>query len=83
MIVRCDTLTQAFEQLEGGELVGASTIVVSRSSWDALSSNERDIYRIRADRIGIDLWVDDAISSHFVEVRGGDEAPPLSTERHV
>jgi hypothetical protein len=83
MIARCETLAQAFDQLEGGELVGASTIVVSRRSWDALSSNEQDIYRIRADRIGIELWADDAISSHFVEVRGGDDAPPLSTERHV
>jgi hypothetical protein len=83
MIARCDTLSQALDELEGGVLAGASTIVVSRRSWDALSSNERDAYRLRANRIGIELWADDAISNHFVEVRGGNDAPPLSTERHV
>jgi hypothetical protein len=83
MIARCETLKEALDQLEGGELAGASTIVVSRRSWDALSSNERDLYRTRAERAGIELHADETISNHFVEVRGGEEAPPLSTEHHV
>ena len=48
MIARRDTLSQALEDVEAGALVGASTIVVSRSSWDALSAKERDAYRARA-----------------------------------
>ena len=79
MIARRDTLSQALEDVEAGALVGASTIV-SRSSWDALSAKERDAYRARAEQIGIELSADEAISCHFVEVRGGADAPPLSTE---
>ena len=83
MIARCATLAQALDEIEAGALAGASTIVISRRAWDALSSNERDLYRTRAERAGIELHADEAISSHFVEVRGGEEAPPLSSERHV
>ncbi|HXS23293.1 MAG TPA: hypothetical protein VN719_03625 [Gemmatimonadales bacterium] len=83
MIARCATLSQALDEIEAGALAGASTIVISRRAWDALSSNERDLYRTRAERAGIELHADEAISSHFVEVRGGEEAPPLSSERHV
>jgi hypothetical protein len=83
MIARCETLSQALAEIEAGALAGASTIVVSRRSWDALSSNERDLYRTRAERAGIELHADEAISSHFVEVRGGGEPPPLSSEHHV
>lgn len=80
MITRRETLAQALRDLEARVLTGASTIVVSRHWWDSLSSNEQSAYRSRAGRAGIDLRVDEAISSHFVEIRGEDEGPPLSTE---
>jgi hypothetical protein len=80
MIVRRDSLTQALSQVEAEKLRGVSVIVVSRPWWDGLSANEQSEYRSRAERVGIELRVDQAISSHFVEVRGGDEGPPLSTE---
>jgi hypothetical protein len=80
MIVRRDSLTQALSQLEAEKLAGVSIIVVSRAWWDGLSANEQSVYRSRAARAGVELRVDEAISSHFVEVRGGDEGPPLSTE---
>ena len=80
MIIRRDTLSQALDELQAGALKGAAIIVVSRSWWEALSVNERDVYRARAERIGIELRVDDVMTSHFVEVRAGDTEPPLSTE---
>jgi len=81
MLTRRDTLDQALGELEAHALTGASTVVVSRHWWDALSPNERDAYRRRADRVAVELRADDSLSTHFVEVRGGDEGPPLSTER--
>jgi hypothetical protein len=83
MIARRDTLSQALDELEAGALAGASIIVVSRHAWDALSAHEREAYLTRAERIGIELSADEAMSSHFVELRGGDDAPPLSTEHHM
>jgi hypothetical protein len=80
MIVRRDSLTDALNQVEAEKLTGVSIIVVSRTWWDGLSANEQSAYRSRAERVGVELRVDEAISSHFVEVRGGDEGPPLSTE---
>lgn len=80
MIIRRDTLEQALGEVETHVLSGASTVVVSRDWWDALSVHERDAYRGRAERAGMELRADDAISAHFVEVRGGVEEPPLSTE---
>jgi hypothetical protein len=80
MIIRRDTLEQALGDLEGHALQGASTVVVSRGWWDSLSVNEREAYLGRAERAAVDLRADESISSHFVEVRGGDEGPPLSTE---
>jgi hypothetical protein len=80
MIVRRDTLEQALGELEAHTLEGASTVVVSRDWWDSLSAHEREAYRGRAERTSVALRADDSLSSHFVEVRGGDEGPPLSTE---
>jgi hypothetical protein len=80
MIARRDSLAQALGELEARALTGASTIVVSRLWWDKLSSSEQSAYRGRAARVGIELRVDEAISRHFVEIRGEDEGPPLSTE---
>jgi len=80
MIVRRDTLAQALDELETGALTGASVVVVSRAWWEALSAGERDAYRTRAGQAGIALRADDAMTSHFVEVRGGSTEPPLSTE---
>jgi hypothetical protein len=83
MITRRESLAQALEDLEAGKLAGVSTVVVSRRWWDALSLRERSTFRARAGRAGVDLRADTAMSGHFVEARGGDEGPPLSTERLV
>jgi hypothetical protein len=80
MIVRRDTLEQALGEVETHILSGAATVVISRGWWDTLSAKERDVYRGRAERAGVELRADDAISGHFVEVRGGTQDPPLSTE---
>jgi hypothetical protein len=80
MIARRDSLTQALSELEAHTISGASTIVVSRDWWDGLSATEQGRYRKRAEGADVDLRVDETISSHFVEIRGGDEGPPLSTE---
>jgi hypothetical protein len=80
MITRRDSLTQALDEVEGHALTGASTIIVSRSWWETLSASEQGGYRGRAARADVELRVDEAISSHFVEIRGAEEGPPLSTE---
>lgn len=80
MIALRDTLEQALGEVESRALTGVSTIVVSRPWWDGLSTNEQNGYRSRAERADVQLRVDEAISSHFVEIRGGDEGPPLMTE---
>ena len=80
MIVRRDSLTQALNEVESQTLSGASIIVVSRPWWDSLSAREQSGFRSRAARSAIELRVDRSLSSHFVEVRGSDEGPPLSTE---
>jgi hypothetical protein len=81
VIIRRDTLEQALGDVESGTLTGASSIVVSRNWWDHLSTSEQDAYRRRAERAAVELRADEAMSGHFVEVRGGDEGSPLSTER--
>jgi hypothetical protein len=80
MIVRRDSLSQALSQVEAEKLTGVSIVVVSRRWWDSLSVTEQSEYRSRAARSHLELRVDEAISSHFVEVRGKEEGPPLSTE---
>jgi hypothetical protein len=80
MIARRDTLEQALGEVESRALTGVSTIVVSRPWWDGLSIKEQSGYRSRAARAEVELRVDEALSSHFVEVRGGEEGPPLLTE---
>lgn len=81
MIARRDTLDQALRDIEARALPEPAVVVVNRRWWDRLSSNEQSAYRARAGRAGVELRVDEAISSHFVEIRGGEEGPPLSTER--
>jgi hypothetical protein len=83
MITRRESLAQALDDVEAGTLVGISTLVVSRSWWDGLSMRERKTFRARAGRVGVALRSDSAMSAHFVEARGGDAGPPLSTERAV
>lgn len=80
MITRRDTLEQALGDIEARRLTGASTVVVSRAWWETLSPGQRDDFRRRAERAAIELRADHAMSSHFVEVRGGDEGPPLASE---
>ena len=81
MISRRTSLSQALDELESGRLTGVSTLVVSRLWWDALPLRERNAYRKRAGRVGVELHADTAMSTHFVEVRDGSGGPPLSTER--
>ena len=79
MIARRESLTQALGEVEKRALTGVSTVVVSRQWWDGLSPNEQDEYRGRAARADVVLRVDEAISRHFVEIRGKEDGP-LSTE---
>ena len=83
MITRRDNLDDALVGIEADRISGATTIVVSLQWWVGLSIAEQDEYRLRAARARVDLVADDALSSHYVEVRGVDEGPPLSTERPV
>ena len=83
MITRCDSLEQALGEIEAARLSAASTVVVNLLWWTGLSTAEQEAYRLRADRAQIELVADDELSSHYVEVRGVDEGPPLSTERPV
>ena len=83
MITRRDTLDEALGEIEADRLMGVTAIVVNLQWWMGLSVTEQEAYRLRADRARIELIADDAISSHYVEVRGGDEGTPVSTERPV
>jgi hypothetical protein len=83
LITRRDSLEEALDEIEAERLRGASTIVVNLQWWTGLSIAEQEAYRLRADRARIALVADEALSSHYVEVRGMDEGPPLSTERPV
>jgi len=80
MIARRDTLAQALTDIEAGGLGAVSTVIVSLGWWDSISAREQDRYRERAERAGVQLHADDAMSAHFVEIRGGDIEPSLSTE---
>jgi hypothetical protein len=83
MIIRRTSLSQAFEELESGTLAGVSAVIVSRRWWDTLSLAERSTFRNRAGQIGVELRADSAMSGHYVEARGGESGPPLSTERRI
>ena len=83
VVLRRDTLEEALGEIEADRLSGATTIVVNLQWWTGLSVAEQEAYRLRADRAQIELVADDSLSSHYVEVRGVDEGPPLSTERPV
>jgi hypothetical protein len=82
MLIRRETLAQALDELETHTLPSVTTIVVSRSWWEALGAKEQDAYRRRSAAAGVALRADDAMSSHFVELRDDDDetTPPLSTE---
>jgi len=83
LITRCDSLEQALGDIEANQLPGASTVVVNLLWWTGLSTAEQEAYRLRADRARVELIADDEISSHYVEVRGVDDGPPLSSEHPV
>lgn len=83
MIIRLTSLSQALEELESGTLGGVSTLIVSRRWWDDLSLKERSTFRTRAGQAGVELRADSSMSGHFVEARGGESGPPLSTERRI
>jgi hypothetical protein len=83
LITRLDNLEAALAEIEAGRLPGASTIVVNLGWWTGLSVAEQEAYRLRSDRARVELVADDALSSHYVEIRGTDEGPPMSSERPV
>jgi hypothetical protein len=83
MFARCDTLEQALHELEAGRLPDAETIVVGRGWWDRLSTSEQTAFRARAERAGVTLNVDDQLSAHYVEVRGGPSDKRLSSEHPI
>lgn len=83
MITRRDNLEEALGEIEADRLTGATTIVVNLQWWTGLSTAEQEAYRLRADRAQVELVADDSLSSHYVEVRGVDEGPPLTSERPV
>jgi hypothetical protein len=81
VITRRDDLDHALRDIESGTLTGASTIVINLEWWKGQSITEQEAFRLRAERAGVELRADETLSSHFVEVRGGDEGPAASTER--
>lgn len=83
MITRRNSLEEALREIEADRLTGVSTIVVNLQWWSGLSVAEQEAYRLRADRARIELVADDALSSHYVEIRSADDGPPLSTERPI
>ena len=83
MFVRRDTLVQALHDLETGDLPNAETVIVSRRWWESLSVSEQTTFHSRAERAGVTLNVDDQLSEHYVEVRGGPSDQPLSTEHPI
>jgi len=83
LITRRDNLESALGEIEAKQLVGATTIVVNLEWWSGLSAAQQEAYKLRADRARIGLVADAGISSHYVEIRGMDEGPPLTSERPV
>ena len=83
MFARCDTLGQALHELEAGRLPNAETIVVGRRWWERLSTSEQTEFLARAERAGVTLNVDDQLSAHYVEVRGGPSDQRLSSEHPI
>jgi hypothetical protein len=83
MFARRETLVQALNDLETGGLPTAETIIVGRRWWESLSTSEQTIFRTRAERAGVTLNVDDQLSAHYVEVRGGPSDQPLSGEHPI
>ena len=83
MFARRETLVQALNDLETGGLLNAETIIVSRHWWESLSTSEQTTFRTRAERAGVALNVDDQLSAHFVEVRGGPPDQQLSGEHPI
>ena len=83
MITRRDNLESALGEIEAKQLAGATTIVVNLEWWSGLSAAQQEAYKLRADRARIGLVADAGISSHYVEIRGVDEGPPLTSERPV
>ena len=83
MITRRDNLESALGEIEAKQLVGATTIVVNLEWWSGLSAAQQEDYKLRADRARIGLVADAEISSHYVEIRGMDEGPPMTSELPV
>ena len=83
MFARRDTLVQALHDLEAGDLPNAETVIVSRDWWDTLSTTEQTSFHTRAERAGVTLSVDDQLSGHYVEVRGGPSDQRLSGEHPI
>jgi hypothetical protein len=83
LITRRDNLEAALGEIEAERLVGATTIVVNLEWWSGLPAAQQEAYKLRADRARIGLVADARLSSHYVEIRGLDEGPPMTSERPV
>jgi CheY-like chemotaxis protein len=78
---RRDSLDAALADLEAGGLADSTSIVFSRTWWDALSAKEQNGFRKRAKRAGVSLKSDSVLGSDFVEVRGSPIGKSLNSER--
>jgi hypothetical protein len=50
---------------------------------ESLSTSEQTTFHARAEQAGVTLSVDDQLSGHYVEVRGGPSDQPLSGEHPI
>ena len=83
MIRRRTTLEEALGEIEAGELMGVTAIVVNLEWWQQLPNGKQSEFRKRCVRRGVDLRADEALSRHFVELASDRREPPLSTEHRV
>lgn len=81
-VMRRDSLDMALQEIEGGKLDGASSIVFGRAWWEEQSPAQRLLYRKRAKSARVSLRSDSMLGKHFVEVRGPSrEDVGLASER--
>lgn len=80
---RRPSLSVALTDIETGSVPAITRIAVNRDWWTMLPNETQTIYRKRCDALGVTLVADDRLSSHFVEMSGGPDWPPLSSEQPI
>ncbi|GEM_PF-1581599 len=80
---RRQSLSVALSDIETGSVDAITRIAVNRSWWTMLPNETQTTYRRRCDALGVTLVVDDRLSPHFVEMSGGLDGPPLSSEHPI